>query len=257
MRIVSVILLLCLVSCAPVTRSAGSKLPSLSQGKTCEVPRRLRFSYAAQDRKGAAYPGARARLTPKNEAALLRDTHEVRYFLTQLTSDSGRTFISEALPRRDQYLPLIERVFTDYGIPPELANLAFLESGFRPTASNGSGAAGLWQFMKGTAREYDLHVSLFRDERKDVFKSTVAAARYLLVLHNRFDDWLLAVAAYNTGPGLIDRAIETAGTRDFFELSRRGAINKDISAFVAKFIAISMITRNPPVYGFEGMKSSG
>lgn len=193
-------------------------------------------------------PPVRAQKAEGPPRVLLRDTPEVRSFLWAFTS-SQRDFVVKGLERRKPFMALIEREFADQNIPLELANLAFIESNFEPEAS-GSGTKGLWQFTKDTARALGLKVSLFRDERKDVSKSTHAAAQYLSDLYERFDDWLLVIAAYNYGPTKIDRALEANDSRDFFELSKQGYICKDVRNFVAKFIALSLITRNPDVYGF-------
>lgn len=200
----------------------------------------------------APYEGAVVREEPDESLMkiTLRDTPEVRYFLDRFTS-SERDFISEALLRRQAYLPTIETILSQYGLPPELSSIALIESRFNPEAGSFKGAVGLWQLMKSTAEAQGLSVSFFEDERKDVKKSTYAAAQYFTRLYDELDDWLLVIAAYNVGPTVIRRKVEQTGLSDFYELVKGGHISPSVSNFVSKFIAISMILRNPDLYGFE------
>jgi membrane-bound lytic murein transglycosylase D len=116
------------------------------------------------------------------------------------------------------YLRMIEEVFTQHGLPTELKYLAIIESKLNSKAVSGVGAVGPWQFMAGTARDFGLVVSNKKDERRDYFKSTHAAARYLKYLYNEFGDWLLVLAAYNGGPGYVYNAIKKSKSRNFWVL---------------------------------------
>ena len=116
------------------------------------------------------------------------------------------------------YLNLIHKIFTQHGLPTELKYLAIIESRLVPNAVSHVGAVGPWQFMAGTARAYGLTVNAKKDERKDYFKSTHAAARYLKYLYNEFGDWLLVLAAYNGGPGYVYNAIKKSRSRNFWDL---------------------------------------
>lgn len=118
------------------------------------------------------------------------------------------------------YLNMIDKIFTQHGLPTELKYLAIIESRLNSRAVSHVGAVGPWQFMAGTARDYGLVVNSKRDERKDYFKSTHAAARYLTYLYNEFGDWLLVLAAYNGGPGYVYNAIKKSKSRNFWELQR-------------------------------------
>jgi len=180
---------------------------------------------------------------------VLRDTAEVRKFVNSYTSDT-RAFVSETLDDRAKYLPMIFQVFDREGIPRDLANIAFIESRYNPLA-NGAGTVGMWQFTTATARSLGLEVSLWNDERKNPVKSTEAAAKYFKRLYSQFDDWFLVAAAYNLGPAKIEAAIDKGESLDVFQLGRKGLICRDVINFVAKFIALSMITRNLDVYGFS------
>lgn len=116
------------------------------------------------------------------------------------------------------YLKMISNIFTQHGLPTELKYLAIIESRLNSRAVSRVGAVGPWQFMAGTARDYGLVVNAKRDERKDYFKSTHAAARYLTYLYNEFGDWLLVLAAYNGGPGYVYNAIKKSKSRNFWDL---------------------------------------
>ena len=99
----------------------------------------------------------------------------------------------------------------------------------------------MWQFMKSTARLYGLKVGLFVDERQDPILSTIAAARLLRDLYDQYQDWHLALAAYNAGTGAIDRALARVRDRDFWTLARSGRLNRQTAEFVPKFIAASLL----------------
>lgn len=182
----------------------------------------------------------------------LQDTREVRLFLQAYTSNS-RKFITDSLDRRELYIDMIHRVLSAKGLPMELANLALIESCFRADARSSQGAVGLWQLIKPTARSLGLTVNLFRDEREDPVRSTVAAAKYMAKLFDQLGDWLLVIAAYNSGPRKVTDAIARCGSRSFFDLARceNGGLRQETKDFVAKFIAVTLIMRNMDLYGFE------
>lgn len=116
------------------------------------------------------------------------------------------------------YFNLIDNIFKEYNLPTELKYLAVIESSLKTSATSIVGAAGPWQFMSGTATTYGLSVTKLNDERRDYFKSTHAAAHFLLKLFTEFNDWLLVIAAYNGGQGRVYDAIRKSGTRDFWKL---------------------------------------
>jgi membrane-bound lytic murein transglycosylase D len=142
-------------------------------------------------------------------------------------NDQVRAYINVyAFKRREQveimmglaefYFPMFEEVFEKYNVPQELKYLAIIESALNPRATSPVGAAGLWQFMPATGKIYNLEISSLIDDRRDPMKSTVAAAQYLGTLYKMFDDWLLAIAAYNCGPGNVRKAITRAGGKNNF-----------------------------------------
>ncbi len=116
------------------------------------------------------------------------------------------------------YFNLIDNIFSQYGLPKELKYLAVIESNLSTGATSWVGAGGPWQFMPYTARDYGLIVNGNYDERRDYFKSTHAAARYLLQLYRQLHDWLLVIAAYNGGPGRVYDAMKKSGSKDFWAL---------------------------------------
>jgi membrane-bound lytic murein transglycosylase D len=122
--------------------------------------------------------------------------------------------------RAPRYFKIMEPVLERYGLPAELKYLAIVESSLKPSALSGAGAKGPWQLMGSTGRAFGLKVGGGTDERTHTYKSTVAAAKYLKQLHAELDDWLLVVAAYNSGSAPVLKAIRKAGTRNFWKLQR-------------------------------------
>jgi len=125
-----------------------------------------------------------------------------------------------------------------------------VESGFNPYAYSRAKATGPWQFMKGTAKVYGLRVDTYVDERRDPIKSTVAAARYLRDLYDLFGAWPLAMAAYNAGEGKVMRALQKARVESFSEISKTRLIRRETKEYVPRFMAATIIARNPDRYGF-------
>jgi membrane-bound lytic murein transglycosylase D len=137
------------------------------------------------------------------------------------------------------YFNLIDNILTQYGVPKELKYLAVIESNLSPAATSWVGAGGPWQFMPYTARDYGLIVNGAYDERRDYYKSTSAAARYLLTLYKSLKDWLLVIAAYNGGPGRVYSAIKRSGSRNFWALQYY--LPEESRNHVKKFIATHYI----------------
>lgn len=141
--------------------------------------------------------------------------------------------------RGNQRFSLMENVFKKHNIPKELKYLAVIESALNNNAVSPVGAVGPWQFMESTARLMGLTVNAKRDDRKDWYKSTNAAAKYLNYLYRELDDWLLVVAAYNSGPTPVQRAINKTGSRSFWDI--RKYLPKETQGHVLAFIATASI----------------
>lgn len=138
------------------------------------------------------------------------------------------------------YFNLIDNIFSQYGLPKELKYLAVIESNLSTAATSWVGAGGPWQFMPYTARNYGLVVNSSYDERRDYYKSTHAAARYLLTLYKQMNrDWLLVIAAYNGGPGRVFSAMKRSGSKDFWALQYY--LPQESRNHVKKFIATHYI----------------
>jgi membrane-bound lytic murein transglycosylase D len=147
-------------------------------------------------------------------------------------------FTKRMLEKRDTYFPIYEKYLKQYNLPDELKYLSLIESGLEPKALSNKGAAGLWQFMPYTARgDFGMRVDSFVDERFDVEKATEAACKYLSQLHRIFGDWHMALAAYNTGPGNVKRAIRKCGKSDFWGIY--DCLPKQTRAYVPQFIAMT------------------
>jgi membrane-bound lytic murein transglycosylase D len=130
-----------------------------------------------------------------------------------------RDFLASGLDRGAAYLPMIQNVFRAEGLPLDLAYIPLIESAFKPSALSSKEAKGMWQLMAGTALENGLKRDWYIDERADPEKATRAAAKYLHTLHNMFDDWHLALASYNGGPGRVQRAMNKYNMDDFWQLA--------------------------------------
>ena len=135
------------------------------------------------------------------------------------------------------YFAIFEQMLDKYNLPLELKYLPIVESALNPKAKSYSGASGLWQFMYLTGKQYGLNVSSYIDERQDPIKSTEAACIYFTKLYDIFGDWNLVLAAYNGGPGYIQRKIASAGTNDFWKL--REHLRKETRNYIPTFIAVN------------------
>ncbi|HEX6531957.1 MAG TPA: transglycosylase SLT domain-containing protein [Nitrospira sp.] len=169
----------------------------------------------------------------------------IRYFNTSI-----RNRFEQWLVRLSRYRPLVENIFTEFHLPSDLVYLSLVESGFNPYAYSRAKATGPWQFMKGTAKLYGLRVDAYVDERRDPIKSTVAAARYLRDLYDLFGAWPLAMAAYNAGEGKVMRALQKARAESFTDISKTRLIRRETKEYVPRFMAATIIAKNPDRYGF-------
>ncbi|SOE20657.1 membrane-bound lytic murein transglycosylase D [Spirosomataceae bacterium TFI 002] len=166
----------------------------------------------------------------------------IDYFLYKRPS-----FTREMLEKKERYFPVFDKYLVKHNIPNEMKYLALLESGLNPKAKSHASAVGMWQFMTPTGREMGLTINDFMDERMDVEKSTDASFRYLTQLYKRFDDWQLALAAYNSGPGRISRAIRRSGHTDYWSL--HNFIPSDTRAYVPQWQALNYLMNYAAEHG--------
>jgi membrane-bound lytic murein transglycosylase D len=159
---------------------------------------------------------------------------------TQPSSDARKAvaLLRPALARYSVYRESLTRILREENLPTELLAVALVESGFNPLALSPKGARGIWQFMPATAAAYGLSASPDQDHRTHPEHSTRAAARYLRDLYRQFGDWKLALAAYNTGEGRVQRIIDRTGIRDFEEMSRRGLLPLETRNYVPAVLAV-------------------
>lgn len=148
------------------------------------------------------------------------------------------------------YFPMFEQEFDNYNIPLEMKYLAIVESALKPRARSRVGATGLWQFMYGTGKEHDLQVSSYVDDRSDPIRSTTAAAQYLGRLYKIFGDWDLALAAYNSGPGNVNKAIRrSGGYKNYWNI--RQNLPRETAGYVPAFLATMYIFEYAEEHGFK------
>ena len=172
----------------------------------------------------------------------------IRFFQTD-----AREHFSKWLTRSTRYIPMMRKVLEREGLPLDTVYLAMIESGFSAYAYSFAKAAGPWQFVVGTSRRYGLLTDFWVDERRDPYKSTIAASKYLKDLKARFHgDWYLAWAGYNAGEGKISRAIRKEKTTDFWRMMGRGrTLRAETKHYVPKLIAAALIAKHPERFGFH------
>ena len=159
----------------------------------------------------------------------------------------GRKSMTKWLNRMDKYKKLILPILEEQDIPPEIFYVSVIESGLNPNAYSYAYASGLWQFIKSTGKAYGLNKTYWLDERRDYIKSTYAATKYFKDLYLEFDDWYLALAAYNCGSTRVHRAIKRNGSRNYWDLY---SLPSETKNYVPNVMATIIIATNPEKYGF-------
>lgn len=170
-------------------------------------------------------------------------TKWIIYFQT-----SARKNMELWLARSGMYIPLMEKILEEEGVPHDLVYLPIIESGFSSRAYSRVAAVGFWQFMSYTARQWGLKIDWWYDERRDFEKATRAAAKYLKYLYGEFNDWRLALTAYNGGPGNVNKMIRYNKGKDYWDWRIR---NREMGNFVSKYMAATIIAKEPLKYGFD------
>jgi membrane-bound lytic murein transglycosylase D len=206
-----------------------------------------------------ALPAGDPRLALKAEHELISVPHDlpltvnesVLQYLSFFTSTKGRAIVAHGLERAGRYNEMIRRALREEGVPQDLIYLAQAESAVQPEAVSRAGARGIWQFMPYRGEEYDLERSYWVDERSDPEKATHAAARHLRDLYQMFGDWYLVMAAYNSGPMNVAKAIERTGYADFWELQKRNALPRETQNYVPIIIALALVAKAPAMYGVQ------
>jgi membrane-bound lytic murein transglycosylase D len=215
-----------------VSRAAGTQPPTDSTKTTND---------------SLKYAGAKPVITVRPELITppaIRLNKQASKFVSDYIAQNEET-LEKIKAKSNHAFTVIDEVFCKYELPVELKYLAVVESELNTKARSRVGAVGTWQFMPQTARILSLKVTSKYDERKHLYKSTVAAARYLNDLHDQFGDWLLVIAAYNAGPGNVLKAIKRSGSRDFWKLQY--FLPAETRGHVKKFIGTH--------YYFEGKGS--
>lgn len=188
---------------------------------------------------GATWTVLHGEITPKQNRDIDR---WIDYFC-----GDGRKVFQKWLDRKPAYDRIFEETLSRHQLPPELAYASMIESGFSPHAYSWAHAVGLWQFVRSTGRRYGLRADWWVDERRDPVRSTEAAAQYLKDLYVEFQDWELAIAAYNVGEGRVRKQIARQGTRDFWRLS----LPRETRNHIPKFYAAMIVGMDPEKYGFS------
>jgi membrane-bound lytic murein transglycosylase D len=176
---------------------------------------------------------------------------EVLSFLNFFQTPRGKAIVEAGLVRSGRYREMIARILHEEGVPQDLIFLAQAESAFQPLALSRAGARGIWQFVPWRGNEYGLRRSWWVDERQDPEKATRAAAQHLRDLYGLFGDWYLAMAAYNCGPGNVQKGIERTGYADFWELYRRNVLPRETKNYVPIIVALTLIAKDAAHYGIQ------
>ena len=177
----------------------------------------------------------------------------IQQYINYYQGPRGRGTMENGLRRSGQYMRLARQIFAKEGVPVDVTWLGQVESAWKVKAMSWASASGLWQFVPGTGRTYDLKQTAYIDERNSFEQATHASARYLKDLANRYNgNWELAMAAYNTGAGNVDRAIARAGTANFWMIYPY--IAQETRNYVPNILAVILIAKNPEKYGFRGIK---
>ena len=191
--------------------------------------------------------------TTQSDFPLVVNDYVAGFISVFTNSAAGHAHLKRSLERAGKYKDMIQKILRDNGIPQDLIYQAVTESGFQPQVLNrSSGAAGMWQFMP-FAGAYGLARNGYFDERFDPEKSTVAYAHYMKSLYAQFGDWYLAMAAYDWGPGYVQRAVMRTGYADFWELYRLNALPRETKNYVPGIIAAIIMAKNPQQYGLTDL----
>ena len=175
----------------------------------------------------------------------------VRHYIERYTHSTGVQWLNSVIKNGSVYLPYVKDEIARRGLPPELAYLPFIESGYLGTARSKSGAVGIWQFMLNSISPFGLKVNEMVDERRDFRKSTDAALRKLADNYRILNNWPLALAAYNAGLGAANRAVQRGKTSDYWRLCEKNEFKTETVHYVPKLLAVAHVLSNPRRYGID------
>jgi membrane-bound lytic murein transglycosylase D len=177
------------------------------------------------------------------------DDPRARRFIREYAYEQRDT-MKQYLARAEEYLPMVQEICREHGVPEDMAYLFILESGANPEARSPANALGMWQFMPATARNYGLRVDSHVDERLDPSKSTEAAMLYLKDLYGMFGCWRLALSAYNSGENKLNRVLCAEDASEYDEVCSSRKLKRETREFFPRFQAVAMIAKNPKKFGF-------
>ena len=225
------------------------------------------FIFATSLTQAAVDPVKLTNLSLKQKLKMLeqKQTHKTDHFIFDLPVTynkkvsywisyfqvRGKNFFRDWLEKSTKYMPLLQSELKKAGLPTDLAYMVMIESGFSTQAVSSAQAVGPWQFIQSTGTTYGLQKNWWLDERRDIKKSTQAAIRYLKDLNQEFGSWYLVAASYNMGENGLRRQIKKYGTRDYWELVKKGALPQETQDYVPKILAAMMIAKAPNLYGFR------
>ena len=237
----------------PADRSAAVPAAVYPDADTAALRKELEeaYTYVAARVETNVIPAGAQVVDIEAAASIPIPQHRTIDSAVRLFSGEMKDSIQTSLIRSGRYRELIDKTLAENELPKGLAYLPVIESAYLPTLTSRAGAHGIWQFMPDTAREYGLRVDWWVDERADPERSTRAAAKYLKDLHRMFDDWALALAAYNCGPGRVRRKLQETGASTFWELLEQSALPKETRGYVPTFFATLLIASDPATYGFQ------
>lgn len=175
----------------------------------------------------------------------------IEYYKRQYLSESGKKWLAGVMKAASPYRAYVRKELEAQGLPACLQYLPVIESNYKLTALSKSGASGMWQFMKNSIAPFNIRVNDWMDERRDPWLSTSAAVRKLQENYSFFNDWYLALAAYNAGLGAVSRTVKAAGKSDYWYLADKGLLKTETKHYVPKFLAIAEILENHEYYGIE------
>lgn len=234
------------------------EMDALKQGNGFSPPVEQSPVEAAGDLTFPSDPELTARLnaelkTTTSDLPLVVNDYVAGYINYFTNNTGGHAHLVRSLERAGKYEAMIKRILREEGVPQDLIYQAIAESGFQPQAFNAkSGAGGMWQFMPFRGA-YGLERNGFFDERFDPEKSSRAYAKYMKTLYNQFGDWYLVMAAYDWGPGNVQKAVMRTGYADFWELYRRNALPKETKNYVPAMLAAVIMAKNPKQYGLTAL----